>query len=70
MDRRNLFGGTAAMVAAQVLRSGPARAQTQTQSRPSWVVGSVLKQVGEFEASVKRHPLIRMGTTGPYSPPR
>jgi len=25
--------------------------------------------VGEFEASVKKHPLIAMGTPDPYTPP-
>lgn len=69
MDRRNLFGGTAAMVAAQVLRSGPASADATPAAGPAGSY-SVLKQVGEFEDSVKRHPLIRMGTTGPYSPLR
>lgn len=34
----------------------------------SWVVGPVLKMVGEFEASVKRNPLIPMGTPDPYEP--
>ena len=35
----------------------------------SWIVGPVLKLVGEFEASVKKHPLIPMGTSEPYRPP-
>jgi arylsulfatase len=34
----------------------------------SWVVGPVLKIVGEFEQSVKQHPLIPMGTPDPYRP--
>jgi arylsulfatase len=34
----------------------------------SWVVGPVLKIVGEFERSVKQHPLIPMGTPDPYHP--
>lgn len=34
----------------------------------SWVVGPVLKVVGEFEESAKRHPLIPMGTPDPYQP--
>jgi len=29
----------------------------------------VLKMVGEFEESVKTHPLIPMGTPDPYRPP-
>jgi arylsulfatase len=36
----------------------------------SWISGPVLKMVGEFEASVKKHPLIAMGTPDPYMPPR
>jgi arylsulfatase len=34
----------------------------------SWVVGPVLKIVGEFDRSVKEHPLIPMGTPDPYTP--
>jgi arylsulfatase len=34
----------------------------------SWVVGPVLKIVGEFERSVAQHPLIPMGTPDPYRP--
>jgi arylsulfatase A-like enzyme len=36
----------------------------------SWIIGPVLKMVAEFEASVKKHPLIAMGTPDPYTPPR
>ena len=36
----------------------------------SWVVGPILKIVGEFEQSVKQHPLIPMGTPDPYTPPK
>lgn len=35
----------------------------------SWVVGPMLKMAGAFEESVKKYPLIRMGTPEPYSPP-
>jgi len=35
----------------------------------SWVVGPVLKQVAAFEASLKKYPLIPMGTPDPYRPP-
>lgn len=34
----------------------------------SWVVGPVLKIVGDFDRSVKDHPLIPMGTPDPYRP--
>jgi arylsulfatase len=34
----------------------------------SWVVGPMLKIVGDFEQSVKKHPLIPMGTPDPYAP--
>jgi arylsulfatase len=36
----------------------------------SWIIGPVLRLVGEFEASVKKHPLIAMGTPDPYTPPK
>ena len=36
----------------------------------SWVIGPVLKMIGEFEASTKQFPLIPMGTPDPYSPPK
>jgi arylsulfatase A-like enzyme len=35
----------------------------------SWIFGPVLRMVGEFEASAKKHPLIAMGTPDPYVPP-
>ena len=35
----------------------------------SWVIGPVLKIVGAFEESVKKYPLIPMGTPDPYQPP-
>jgi hypothetical protein len=34
----------------------------------TWVVHPMLKLVGTFEESVKRHPLIPMGTPDPYRP--
>ena len=34
----------------------------------SWVVGPMLKIVGEFEQSLKKYPLIPMGTPDPYVP--
>jgi arylsulfatase len=34
----------------------------------SWVVGPVLGIVGAYEQSVKKHPLIQMGTPDPYVP--
>jgi arylsulfatase len=36
----------------------------------TWVVGPILKIVDAFNGSVKRHPLIPMGTPDPYTPPR
>jgi len=44
---------------------------TEDESEPttdSWVVGPALKIIGEFEASLKRYPLIPMGTPDPYRP--
>ena len=35
----------------------------------SWVVGPMLTIVGDFEQSVKKYPLIPMGTPDPYAPP-
>ena len=49
--------------------STPTRGRTRTRSiTDSWVFGPVLKMVGEFEESVKKHPLIAMGTPDPYAP--
>jgi arylsulfatase len=45
------------------------REDTEKQITDSWVIGPVLKMIGEFEASTKRHPLIAMGTPDPYAPP-
>ena len=44
-------------------------AQRTIERRDSWVIGPVLKMIGEFEASVKKHPLIAMGTPDPYVSP-
>lgn len=35
----------------------------------SWIIGPVLKSMAAFEASVKKFPLIPMGTPDPYLPP-
>jgi arylsulfatase len=35
----------------------------------SWVVHPMLRIVSEFEVSLRRHPLIPMGTPDPYVPP-
>jgi len=35
----------------------------------SWILGPILRMVAEFEASVKKYPLIPMGTPDPYRPP-
>ena len=35
----------------------------------SWVMGPMLKMIGAFEASTRKHPLIPMGTPDPYQPP-
>jgi arylsulfatase len=43
----------------------------EEQDKPaidSWIIGPVLKMVGEFEASTKKYPLIPMGTPDPYTP--
>jgi hypothetical protein len=35
----------------------------------SWVAHPVVKIVGEFEASLKEYPPIKVGTPDPYTPP-
>jgi arylsulfatase len=35
----------------------------------TWIIGPALKMVADFEASLKKHPLIAMGTPDPYAPP-
>ena len=35
----------------------------------TWVVHPILKMVGAFEESVKKYPLIPMGTPDLYTPP-
>jgi arylsulfatase len=35
----------------------------------SWVVDPIVKIVGEFEASLKKYPPIKVGTPDPYTPP-
>src|ERR1700750_1399592 len=45
------------------------REDTDKTITDSWVIGPVLKLVGAFEASVKKHPRIPMGTPDPYRPP-
>jgi arylsulfatase len=39
------------------------------RSYTSWVLGPMLKMMRDFEASVKKYPLIPMGTPDPYRPP-
>jgi len=45
------------------------REDEEKVAHDSWVMGPVLKMIAEFEASVKKHPLIAMGTPDPYTPP-
>jgi arylsulfatase len=45
------------------------REDEEKESHDSWVVGPVLKMVGAFEQSLKKYPLIPMGTPDPYTPP-
>jgi arylsulfatase len=44
------------------------REDEEKTAHDSWVFGPVLKLVAAFEASVKQHPLISMGTPDPYQP--
>jgi arylsulfatase len=41
-----------------------------TLTADAWVSGPMMKIVADFEASVKRYPLIAPGTPDPYTPPR
>ncbi|WP_082016661.1 arylsulfatase [Cupriavidus sp. IDO] len=45
------------------------REDEQKRAFSSWVLGPMLKMMGAFEASVKKYPLIPMGTPDPYQPP-
>lgn len=46
------------------------REEVDKTATDSWVIGPVLKVVAEFEESVRKHPLIAMGTPDPYTPPQ
>jgi hypothetical protein len=35
----------------------------------SWVIDPIVKIVGDFEASLKKYPPIKLGTPDPYTPP-
>ena len=35
----------------------------------TWVADPVVKIIGEFEASLKKYPPIKLGTPDPYTPP-
>jgi hypothetical protein len=34
-----------------------------------WVMRSISKMIGEYQASLKQHPPIPVGTPDPYEPP-
>ena len=38
-------------------------------TRDTWVISPALKMVAEFNASVRKYPLIVMGTPDSYTPP-
>jgi arylsulfatase len=44
------------------------REEDDKLSHDSWIIGPALKMVAAYEASVKNHPLIPMGTPDPYVP--
>ncbi len=50
------------------LHQNPMEVPQRTVSA-GWVLGPMLKMIGAFEASVKKAPLIPMGTPDPYLPP-
>jgi len=39
-------------------------------AKHSWVADPVVKIIGEFEASFRKYPPIKVGTPGPYVPPQ
>jgi arylsulfatase len=39
-------------------------------AKNSWVAEPVMKIIYEFEASVKKHPPIKVGTPDTYTPPK
>ena len=45
------------------------REDTEKVITDSWILGPILRMVAEFEESVKKYPLIPMGTPDPYRPP-
>jgi hypothetical protein len=74
LSRRSILFGSTAFAAASALGAGAplglAHAQApSTQAKPNILFTSSTKMVGEFEASVKKYPLIAMGTPDPYTPP-
>jgi hypothetical protein len=36
----------------------------------TWVVTAMLKIIGDFEASLKTYPPVKLGTPDPYTPPQ
>ena len=38
-------------------------------AKTSWVIDPMVKIIGEFEASLKKYPPIKIGTPDPYTPP-
>jgi arylsulfatase len=44
------------------------REDDEKLTHDSWIIGPALKMVAAFEQSVKKHPLIPMGTPDPYKP--
>jgi arylsulfatase len=36
----------------------------------TWVADPMLKIIGDFEASLKKYPPIKLGTLDPYTPPQ
>jgi arylsulfatase len=52
------------------LITDPKEEYTQTFIENTWAITPMTKLMAEFEASVKRFPLIAPGTPDPYSPPK
>lgn len=51
------------------LYTNPQEDESKRDMAAGWAVRPMLKMIGAFEASVKKFPLIPMGTPDPYQPP-
>jgi hypothetical protein len=70
MIRRGLLIGSLGFcVVAAALIFDDLKEERDVGAQNSWVAEPVVKIIGEFEASLKKYPLIKIGTSDPYTPP-